>query len=400
MIDLFNKSSIRLKKNNNIGNIQYKGCKRKISYELLEQMHTIKPQASLFIDLFGGCGAMSFRALDMGYKVIYNELSNDIYRFFKFVITQAADKTKYSKYGILPDEYYNFVGKDEFFKSKNKENKSVKDIFNLLFYSFGNSLSNYAFTKLEEFKKQGHDMILFNKPAPVYRDRYSFLEKHIISLEQLKMPWRDKRLYFVNIVLKLEAISVSLLYNDSVLNDFKGLSFEEFKALRNKDIVDSINNHLILKGVKIPFKDYDNKVFFVLKQLQQLQRLEQLQQLEQLEQLQRLEQLQQLQRLEQLEQLTIFNKSYDAIDLSTLNNKDVIIYCDIPYRNTSKYQKDGFDYDKFENWLLKMRQKGFDVFVSEYTQPANTTKIFEIKKEKVFNSTKNKSFVNECLFVN
>lgn len=121
LVNLFNDNCIQLKTNMKIGNIQYQGSKRKISYELLEEMYKRKPNAKIFIDLFGGCGAMTFRALDLGYKVIYNELNNNIYRFVKFIIEQLQDKSKQSKYGILPEEYYNFVSKDEFLQSIKKE---------------------------------------------------------------------------------------------------------------------------------------------------------------------------------------------------------------------------------------------------------------------------------------
>ncbi len=47
-----------------------------------------------------------------------------------------------------------------------------------------------------------------------------------------------------------------------------------------------------------------------------------------------------------------------------------IIYCDIPYKNTTQYStsKD-FDHDKFWQWCRDMSIIGHKVFVSEYDAP-------------------------------
>lgn len=45
-----------------------------------------------------------------------------------------------------------------------------------------------------------------------------------------------------------------------------------------------------------------------------------------------------------------------------------IVYCDPPYRNTTKY-KDSLDYDLFYNWCRAKNQEGHTVFVSEYNMP-------------------------------
>lgn len=43
-----------------------------------------------------------------------------------------------------------------------------------------------------------------------------------------------------------------------------------------------------------------------------------------------------------------------------------VIYCDIPYRATAKYNEVEFDYDKFYDWCLKQTQP---LFISEYDMP-------------------------------
>ncbi len=53
-----------------------------------------------------------------------------------------------------------------------------------------------------------------------------------------------------------------------------------------------------------------------------------------------------------------------------------IIYCDPPYRGTTKY-KDGLDYEHFYQWCRDMKAKGHTIFISEYNMPYDFTCIWE-----------------------
>lgn len=48
----------------------------------------------------------------------------------------------------------------------------------------------------------------------------------------------------------------------------------------------------------------------------------------------------------------------------------MVIYCDPPYRDTTKYATGGFDYDKFYAWCKEMSKTNI-VLVSEYWMPEN-----------------------------
>lgn len=48
--------------------------------------------------------------------------------------------------------------------------------------------------------------------------------------------------------------------------------------------------------------------------------------------------------------------------------KDSIIYCDIPYKDTNCYGKDKFDYERFYEWCSLQEHP---VFISEYDMPAD-----------------------------
>jgi len=57
---------------------------------------------------------------------------------------------------------------------------------------------------------------------------------------------------------------------------------------------------------------------------------------------------------------------------------DSIIYCDIPYKNTTQYStsKD-FNHNEFWQWCRDMTNKGHQVFISEYQAPNDFTCIWE-----------------------
>ena len=71
------------------------------------------------------------------------------------------------------------------------------------------------------------------------------------------------------------------------------------------------------------------------------------------------------------------NDDYRNIDMS-----NAVIYCDIPYQGTTKYETGVFDYDAFWNWCRKMSDKNI-VIVSEYNAPADFHCIWE--KESLAN---------------
>lgn len=75
--------------------------------------------------------------------------------------------------------------------------------------------------------------------------------------------------------------------------------------------------------------------------------------------------------------------SIQGVDFSCGNYFDLnipdgsIIYCDPPYKGTTKYATKGFDYDKFYNWCRDMVIKGHTIFVSEYNMPDDFECVWE-----------------------
>ena len=69
---------------------------------------------------------------------------------------------------------------------------------------------------------------------------------------------------------------------------------------------------------------------------------------------------------------------FNCCDFRAINKniKDVIIYCDPPYKDVSKYSTGDFPYDEFYDWCREMSKSNI-VLVSEYNMPKDFKCIWE-----------------------
>ena len=56
-------------------------------------------------------------------------------------------------------------------------------------------------------------------------------------------------------------------------------------------------------------------------------------------------------------------------NFENLSFTNSLIYCDPPYKGTTKYKTDTFNYDKFYSWCVEQHTLGNLVYVSEYDMP-------------------------------
>lgn len=388
----------------------YQGSKNIIAERLLKAMHDDNPDATLFVDLFGGGGAMSCYALQCGYNVVYNELNNDIKTLLEFCLTcddlkdyegrfwQFVDRKTFS---YLRDEYQPKTFKDLAYK-----------VAMLLCYSFGNGMSNYLCNESKElFKKEGHELVINNsrKSAEFWADYYKdSLGKLYIEASEDYYKNNDNRAWrrdiFRNMTLKIEAITVACRFNHKIFELYKDFNLHDLLVYSQKRICEDIDRYC----PNIPKKNYKKSrvaqgKLSELKQLEQLEQLQQLERLEQLEQLQRLEQLQQLEQLEQVNnRITFFNLDYrECFELikNKIDKKKTIIYCDSPYLNTEGYAI-AFNHKEYKEWLDKMHKEGWRIYFSEYTNYDNYKELLNIEKRKQLCTDKTLGNVNEKLFIN
>lgn len=69
------------------------------------------------------------------------------------------------------------------------------------------------------------------------------------------------------------------------------------------------------------------------------------------------------------------------------NIKNFVIYCDPPYRGTSKYKTDDFPYEDFYKWCKQMSRNNV-VLISEYNMPENDFECIWSKETKVLLDSK------------
>ena len=77
-------------------------------------------------------------------------------------------------------------------------------------------------------------------------------------------------------------------------------------------------------------------------------------------------------------------------DLPLDKIKGYVIYCDIPYRGTTKYVTDSFPYEQFYDWV-KAASVNNTVLVSEYSMPDEFTCIWQKETKTLLDSNKEKS---------
>ena len=78
------------------------------------------------------------------------------------------------------------------------------------------------------------------------------------------------------------------------------------------------------------------------------------------------------------------------LDLPKELIKNYVIYCDIPYRSTLKYETCNFPYEEFYKWAKEMSKNNI-VLISEYEMPENDFECIWEKKTKCLINSKKKS---------
>ena len=83
-------------------------------------------------------------------------------------------------------------------------------------------------------------------------------------------------------------------------------------------------------------------------------------------------------------------KEYDFRNLPLDKFKNYVIYCDIPYKDTTKYSTGGFPYEEFYEWIKKASENNI-VLISEYNMPEEFTCIWQKETKTLLDSNKEKS---------
>ena len=80
-----------------------------------------------------------------------------------------------------------------------------------------------------------------------------------------------------------------------------------------------------------------------------------------------------------LQGIKFLHMSFSDYDVDKI--KGYVIYCDIPYRDTTEYKTNDFPYDEFYEWCEKMA-KNNTVLISEYNMPEDKFECIWYKEHK------------------
>jgi len=367
--------------------IPYMGSKRKTANKYFDIIQKENPNSKIIYDLFAGGFAITAYFYKCGWDVVANDKNKYVVALFDYIFNQQGNLDIFTK----------FVTRKEFFDVlKNPDNYDDYWVgYVMTCLSFGNDQSSYLYGKdMEPTKLAGHKLVV-DKDISLIKEMLPGLDfSSVLEVDGL----HPRRSSLRNLAVKL----------------FRELYHEKFKVdIKNKDERYATFKKYV-KGLKEKVKNGEKGCDDLVKlkgleKLEQLQRLERLQHLERLEHLQRLEKLQQLNNLDTLQTLTnqeiplftnsnkikLFAKSYDEIDIP----KDVVIYCDPPYKGTYEYSEGGFDHEKFWLWV-KQKSKTNPVYISEYQAPDDFVSVLSYHRKSTLQggNQQHTNQPNECLF--
>ena len=366
--------------------IPYMGSKDKIADDIL----SVLPRGKRFVDLFGGGFAMSHAALLSGKyeQVFYNEINPLLPKLIK---------------DTLAGKYANerrWISREDFSRLKD-----VDDYVRYI-WSFGNHGNAYLYGKeIEPWKKALHFARVLKDPsllqefginsdgsaADIKAKHNEYKQKYIVwymreilkytdDIEKLrgniKAQKEELRLWLCSILKKSGKRACDVdkhLGTNGMAGHYFGKNQWAFPTREAYNKLSEI----------LPFgKNYEEVYGYtqLCESLQRLQRLQSLQSLESLQRLQRLQRLQSLQSLQRLEKLEINCGSY----LDYQYRDGDVVYCDPPYENTQKYDKDGFNHKQFYEWVAS---REFPVYFSSYEiSDTRFYKIYETEKISLLNN--------------
>lgn len=125
----------KIRKGRPIG-LPYIGSKKKISKKLIEIIKQNFGTDKTVYDLFGGGGAITLECKLQGLDVVYNDIDPIPGQMIQKILSEDREYLKTL-----------ICSREEFFKIRDKEDKTIDDHLKLLVNSFGNNSGSYLYSK-------------------------------------------------------------------------------------------------------------------------------------------------------------------------------------------------------------------------------------------------------------
>ena len=372
--------------------LPYMGSKNKIAEWVVGHF----PEKKHFYDLFaGGCAVTHCAMLKNKFETF---TINDISKMTEFFTDAISGKYAAEKRWISRKDFSALKDNDEYVR---------------ICWSFGNNGKNYLYSKeIEPWKKALHY-------ARVYGD-FSLMEEFgintdgtSIDIKKNTAEYKEKYIrWYLKNVLKSPAEYESLRSNleIKIKDNSEKLRAYLLEGLRKSGKTRTeVDRFLGTNGMaghyfgrsqwEFPTREVYIKLQLLLylpenyDEIYGLQSLyESLESLQRLESLQSLESLERLQRLQRLQRLEKFRGDYRNVKIQP----DSLIYCDIPYKNTTEYSDGGFDHESFYDWAEMQSEP---VIISEYAMPAERFERIDFIEKRSLLCGCSKLYHEEGLFV-
>ena len=241
----------KIRKGKAIG-LPYQGSKKKISKKIIEiikqNFDTNKP----IYDIFGGGGAITAECLINGLEVHYNDLDHAITGMFQKVVSEDRDYLKTL-----------IVSRDEFFKIREKENKTIDDELKLLINSFGNNRKNYLYSEdISDFKYnlaaeivKKHDVFSGYRKTKTYLKALQDFKNQSYQKTRLQQLERLERLQQLQRLQQLERLQ-QLPHIEPT-----NLDYTKFSEVKNAILyLDPPYENATLDGYSI--SEFDSQLFY------------------------------------------------------------------------------------------------------------------------------------------
>ena len=226
--------------------LPYKGSKKRISKKIVEIIKQNFGTEKPIYDIFGGGGAITAECLINGLEVHYNDLDRTITDMFQRVLTTDREFLKTL-----------IISRDEFFKIRDKENKTIDDELKLLVNSFRNDRNTYLYSKefsdlkynlaVEIIKK--HDTFSGYKKTDTYKKAYRPYDVGTVARAQVLEQFQR--------IQPLERLQKMSIKNLKITNH----DYTHFSYLSDAIIyLDPPYENTILEGYSI--KEFDSQSFY------------------------------------------------------------------------------------------------------------------------------------------
>ena len=218
----------KIRKGRSIG-LPYVGSKKKISKKLVEIIKQNFGTNKTVYDLFGGGGAITLECRLQGLDVVYNDVDPIPGQMIQKILSEDREYIKTL-----------ICSREEFFKIRDKEDKTIDDHLKLLVNSFGYDCKSYLYSKKHSDIKyklakeiiEKHDCFYGYKQTETFKNFVKDKEK----LKSLDWENKEEKLQVLQVMHRLQQLTGLQQLERVKEIKFYNKDYKEFSEIKNSII--------------------------------------------------------------------------------------------------------------------------------------------------------------------